>query len=104
MLISTGEHYLRAYARHPEDWDLDIMPADARWMRATRRLYAKLPPEDKAVIDSYAEDETAPVDRRARRLQLKRLAQLLIFETGIQNKFSMIMLPNRQEGREEEER
>lgn len=79
------------------------MPADARWMRATRRLYAKLPPEDKELIDSYA-TETATVDRRARRLQLKRLAQLLIFETGIQNKFSMIMLPNRQEGREEEER
>lgn len=93
-LIATAEAYLRGYARHPADRATELMPRDAAWTKATRRLYSKLTPQEQTVIDSYAWDDT-DIDHRKRRLALKRLAQKLIIEAGYQSSYNMILLPQK---------
>lgn len=90
-LTAIAESYLRGYARHPADRAVDLMPADARWTKATRRLYDKLTPAEQGIIDSYAEDNPA-IDWRQRARILKRIAQKLIIEAGFESRHTMILL------------
>lgn len=95
-LTATAEAYIRGYARHPADRAVDdLMPQDARWTRAVKRLYAQLPPADQEIMDSYADEETT-IDRRDRRRQTKRLAQKLIILAGYESEYTMIMLPGKE--------
>lgn len=69
------------------------MPQDARWIRATKALYNELPAEDKAIIDSYGRHRTALTgeEKYRRKVQLKRLAMLLMSKAGYESAYTMLL-------------
>lgn len=90
--IWTAQAYLRGFARYPEDRPSDLMPIDSKWLRATQRLYNRLPDSDRLIIDSYASAELAAgLSKKTREKHLKYLAILLLAEVGEHSVYQIIL-------------
>lgn len=87
-MLTTAQSYLISYVLHPMDKCSDLMPADARWMRATRRLYAKLSPAEQDTVKNYASKRHRHEQARA----VKKIAQKLLVEAGMEGENMMIYL------------
>ena len=90
--IWTAQAYLRGFSRHPEDRPSELMQIDSKWLKATQRLYNRLPDSDRLIIDSYASAEIAEgLSKKYREKRLKYLAMLLLIEIGRHSTFQVIL-------------
>lgn len=90
--IWTAQAYLRGFARHPGDRPSELMQIDSKWLRATQRLYDRLPDSDRLIIDSYASAElAAELSKKEREKRLKYLAMLLLIEMGKHSIYQIIL-------------
>ena len=89
--LSVASAYLRRFAVAQHDMtDGELMPADTRWTRATRRLWRKLSERDRiALLREKCEDMNA----QERNRRFLRMCYLLTAEAGENGKFHMIIPP-----------
>lgn len=82
--LITVSAYLKGL--HHGDRPTELMPRDAIFLKAARRFYNTLSPEDRDIIDSYSSDLfCSGLNPKQRSRRFHELAQLMIYQMDQHN-------------------
>jgi hypothetical protein len=86
---------------HHADSASELMPQDARLLKAARRFYNSLSDEERLLIDSYSDIQLANrLNLKNRNRRFKTLCLRFVCQTGSESRFSILLPPEQaEEGR-----